>query len=140
TLAPSSTITGATLTINSIYNWDTTENMLFIHLLDTAKNAGVASFQDAPKNQAPVDDITDDFANTRYHSSSKWLVANGTADTFLAQSSSAGPGHAVTYTLNFTAAELLVLSQYIANGRNIAFGFDPDCHFFDNGIVFTITT
>ncbi|HSP63236.1 MAG TPA: hypothetical protein VLQ90_09665, partial [Pyrinomonadaceae bacterium] len=40
------TITGATLTFHNIANWDRNPNMLFIHLLDTAKNASVGSFQD----------------------------------------------------------------------------------------------
>jgi hypothetical protein len=26
------------------------------------------------------------------------------------------------------------------NGGNIAFGFDPDCHFWNDGIVFSFTT
>jgi len=51
------TITGATLTFSSISNWDATPNMLFIHLLDSAKNAGAASFVDAPLNQTPVTGI-----------------------------------------------------------------------------------
>ena len=38
------TLTGATLTFHNISNWDTNPNMLFIHLLDTARNAGIASF------------------------------------------------------------------------------------------------
>ncbi len=51
------TITGATLTFTNISNWDANPNMLFIHLLDSAKNAGVSSFVDAPLNQAPVTSI-----------------------------------------------------------------------------------
>ncbi len=34
-------ITSATLTFHNISNWDRNPNMLFIHLLDTARNAGV---------------------------------------------------------------------------------------------------
>jgi hypothetical protein len=37
------TITGATLTFTNIRNWDSNPNMLFIHLLDSARSAGVAS-------------------------------------------------------------------------------------------------
>ncbi|PYS68036.1 MAG: hypothetical protein DMF69_21360, partial [Acidobacteria bacterium] len=46
----------------------------------------------------------------------------------------------ITYTYNFTAAQLQALSAYINNGSNIAFGFDPDCHFWNNGITFQMTT
>src|SRR5215471_1993123 len=45
------TITSATLTFRNIRNWDSNTNRLFIHLLDTARQAGVTSFQDAPANQ-----------------------------------------------------------------------------------------
>jgi hypothetical protein len=43
-----------------------------------------------------------------------------------------------TYTLS--AADIAVLAADIANGSNVALGFDPDCHFWNNGIVFTINT
>jgi len=110
--------------------------MLFIHLLDTAKAAGVSSFQDAPLSQAPVTDINDDFAGTRYLNNP--LVARGTANTFLTQQSFSTTGRDFVYT--FTADQLKVLSAYFLNGSDIAFGFDPDCHFWNDGIAFTFTT
>lgn len=131
-------ITGARITISSIANWDTNTNRLFIHLLDTAKNAGVASFQDEPTDAVPVNHIDDDFVDTRYHNQSNWLVANGTADTFLtSQSFTTTP---TNFVYNFTAAQLTALFSYISNGGNFALGFDPDCHFFNNGIKFEIFT
>jgi len=130
------TITSATLTFRNISNWDRNPNMLFIHLLDSAKNAGVNSFQDAPANQTPVTDINDDFAGQRYLNNP--LVNAGTGNTFLTQQSfSTTPGDFV-YT--FTADQLRVLSTYFLNGSDIAFGFDPDCHFWNDGIVFSFTT
>ena len=130
------TITSATLTFKNISNWDANKNMLFIHLLDTAKAAGVSSFQDAPANQVPVIDINDDFAGTRYLNNP--LVAAGTANTFLTQQSFTTVGHDFVYT--FTADQLKVLSAYFLNGSDIAFGFDPDCHFWNDGIAFSFTT
>jgi hypothetical protein len=129
-------ITSATLTFKNIKNWDSNPNMLFIHLLDTAKAAGVSSFQDAPLNQTPVTDINDDFAGTRYLNNP--LVAQGTANTFLTQQSFSTTGRDFVYT--FTADQLKVLSAYFLNGSDIAFGFDPDCHFWNDGIAFTFTT
>ena len=129
-------ITSATLTFRNISNWDTNKNMLFIHLLDTAKAAGVSSFQDAPANQTPVTDINDDFAGTRYLNNP--LVASGTANTFLTQQSFTTTGRDFVYT--FTADQLKVLSAYFLNGSDIAFGFDPDCHFWNDGIAFSFTT
>ena len=130
------TITSATLTFRNISNWDRNPNRLFIHLLDSARNAGVNSFQDASATQTPVTDINDDFAGQRYLNNP--LVNAGTANTFLTQQSfSTTPGDFV-YT--FTADQLQVLSTYFLNGSDIAFGFDPDCHFWNDGIAFTFTT
>jgi len=132
------TITGATLTFTSIQNWDRNANVLHIHLLDTANYSGVHSFVDDPTGAAPVVDFTDDFINTRFHGASNWLVAAGTSDTFLTdQSFTLTP---VTWTYTFTAAQVAALRTDIANGNNFALGFDPDCHFFNNGAQMTMTT
>ncbi len=136
TVAPSN-ITGASITFTNIRNWDSNPNVLHLHLLDTAKSAGVASFVDDPTNQVPVTDFTDDFISTRYHSMSNWLVAAGTSDTFLVDHSFTTTG--VTWTYTFTAGQLAALQSYIANGGNVALGFDPDCHFYNDGISFQLT-
>ena len=130
------TITSATLTIRNISNWDSNANRLFIHLLDTARNAGVASFQDAPSSQTPVTDINDDFAGTRY--SNNPLVRSGTANTYLTSQSFTTTAR--TYVYTFTQDQLAVLSAYFMNGGDVAFGFDPDCHFWNDGIVFSYST
>jgi hypothetical protein len=129
-------ISGATLTISSIRNWDSNTNVLHLHLLDTAINPGVASFQDVDQTQAPVVDLTDDFVSTRYHNSNGWLVASGTGDKLLGNPSFTTT--ATNYVLNFDAADLVALKNYISTGHDIALGFDPDCHFFNNGITFSI--
>jgi hypothetical protein len=132
------TITGARLVINNISNWDRNPNMLFIHLLDTARSAGVASFVDDPTNSSPVTDITDDFANARYHDHPNWLVAANTGDILL--DSRSFTMTAVNYVWILTPAQLNTLAAFIASDRNFALGFDPDCHFFNSGISFQITT
>jgi hypothetical protein len=132
-------ITGARLTLKNIANWDNTTNKLFIHLLDTARNAGVASFQDEPANAVPVNHIDDDFVDTRYHSNANWLVAPGTADTHLVDYTNL-PTTAQTLVYNFTADQVNALIAYISNGGNFALGFDPDCHFFNDGITLQIFT
>lgn len=130
-------ISSATFSIANISNWDNTPNVLHLHLLDTAVNPGVASFVDDPSNSSPETDMTDDFISTRYHNDPNWLVKNGTADTFLANASFTTTG--VNYTLNFTPSQLQALSSYIRNGNDIAFGLDPDCHFYNDGIKFSMT-
>ena len=44
------------------------------------------------------------------------------------------------YYYNFTSAQILKLNSYIANGGDIAIALDPDCHFFNDGINFVLTT
>jgi PEP-CTERM motif-containing protein len=132
------TITGVKLTFNNIRNWDANANRLFVHLLDTAKGSGVRSFIDDPTGAAPLTDIRDDFVDPRYHSNPNWLVASGTADTSLFSQSF--PTTAQTFVYNFTQAQIGALAAYIANGGNFALGFDPDCHYFNDGISLKIYT
>lgn len=130
-------ITSATLSITNISNWDTSPNVLHLHLLDTAKASGIGSFVDDPTGSVPVSDLTDDFVSTRFHNDPNWLVTNGTGDTFLANPTFTTTG--VNYALNFTPSQLSALASYIANGNDVAFGLDPDCHFFNDGVKFTMT-
>jgi hypothetical protein len=129
-------IRGATLTFTSIRNWDRNPNVLHLHLLDTAKRSGVRSFIDDPSGVAPVVDYTDDFISTRYHGQSNWLVGAGTSDTFLTDQSFTLT--AVTWTYTFSPSQLAALRSYISNGNNIAFGLDPDCHFYNGGVKLTV--
>ncbi len=166
TITAGNTVTSATLTFTNMYNWDGSANDLFLHLLDTAKNAGVASFVD--ETSSTVTNLDDDFVDTRYHSDPNWLVANGTADTKLTQRSfsplganptTGDPGPDInvagwswtpsgtlngqqlyTYTYTFTAAQDNALLAYINSGNDIAIGFDPDCHYFNDGISLNIQT
>lgn len=146
------TIISATLTFRNIANWDTNANMLFVHLLNSA-NAGfngnnqIASVVDESGVPVPAANIDDYFigANT--------LGPGGGNNTFLFQRGFnmvgqgaspyfAGPGTYVAqnYVYTFNAAQLAALAAYISAGQNIAFGFDPDCHFWNNGITFSYTT
>jgi hypothetical protein len=124
-------VTGASLTFKNISNWDSNPNMLFVWLLDTATHSGVASTQDVDPSQVPVVDIADAFLNPLTS-----LVANGTAKQKLFQQSFTTTGADFTY--NFLPSDLTALQSYINNGHDIAFGLDSDCHFFNNGITFTM--
>jgi len=128
------TVTSATLTFNNIQNWDTSPNMLFVYLLDTATQSGVNTFQDHPLDEAPIGDIVDHFANGAVIPS---LLTASTAKIKLFQQSFTTTPTDFTYT--FTSAQLVTLSQYINNGDDLAFGFDPECHFFNDGVNFNMT-
>jgi hypothetical protein len=131
---PTETVLGASLTFSSMESWDAGANKLFAHLLDSANLSGVGSFVDGASSRRMAD-ITDDFANARHHGSPDWLVAPGTGDTKLfAKSFSMTP---TTWTYTFNEAELTKLNQYLADG-SIAFGFDSDSHYFNEGITFSM--
>ncbi len=136
------TITGARITFKNIANWNNESNRLYVHLLDTAKDAGVRSFIDDPNPDNTHVSFTDDFVNTRFHNQSNWLVANGTADTLLHTyvDISSTPS---TLVYNFSSSELSALFAYItgtSSAGSFALGFDPDCHFFNDGIKLEIFT
>jgi hypothetical protein len=132
-------LTGARVTFQNINSDGVEGNRLFVHLLDTAKFAGVASFTD----EVDFGSIIDDFVSTRYHNQAAWLVANGTADTFLVSQTFTTSSSNFVY--DFTASQLAALGAYIANGGNIALGFDPDClasdcHFFNDQVKLEMFT
>ncbi|MGH9969194.1 MAG: PEP-CTERM sorting domain-containing protein [Pyrinomonadaceae bacterium] len=145
-IPPGQVITGATITFKKIANWDTNPNQLFVHLLNSANNNGVASVVDA--TGVPVTTISDFFASANSLGPSPGLnnislfqrgfnmVGQGPSANW------AGPGNytAQDFTYTFTAEQLTALALFISQGNNLAFGFDPDCHFWNNGITFTINT
>ncbi len=45
-----------------------------------------------------------------------------------------------TFTYTFSSADLTALAADIANGSDVALGFNPDCHLWNDGITFTINT
>ncbi|HKQ99815.1 MAG TPA: PEP-CTERM sorting domain-containing protein [Pyrinomonadaceae bacterium] len=165
-LANGQSITSAKLTFKSIRNWDNTANRLFIHLLDNASTSagtaqtvnagsGVGSIRyvtdvDPNKSPVPAGDIVDYFDGAN-------ALTGANANTFLTSQSfddsappnfgqyplSAGWSYdaaSQTYTYTFTQAQLQVLSAYFLNGGNFAFGLDPDCHFWNDGIKFIVET
>jgi hypothetical protein len=127
-------ITSASLSFSNIANWDNNTNMLFVYLLDTAAHSGVTTFQDHPLSESPIGDIVDHFANGAVIPS---LISGSTAMTKLFQHSFTTTP--TNYTFNFNTAQLLALQTYINNNHDVAFGFDPECHFFNDGITFTMT-
>ena len=160
-LGSGQTLTSATLSFRAMQNWDGNTNRLFIHLLNNASttagtalnsSGGVGAIRyvnDVSTSQAPVTTISDYFASPN-------ALANGNADIFLTSQAfrnAVGPGtgeYALgagwsydsvnnVYNYTFTAAQLSTFSSYFADGI-FAFGFDPDCHYWNNGITFTVNT
>jgi len=136
------TITSATISIANIYNWDTNPAELFIHLLDTAVNAGVASYQDNTTGNT----LYDNFYYGRVGYST--LVGGSSVGNTLLTSPTAyvsGGNNQLSnspqnWSYNLTSGQMAILGSYIATGGNFALGFDSDCHFFNDGITFSFTT
>jgi hypothetical protein len=116
-------IVGATLTITDIDDWvhPDPDNHLFIHLLDsaapTSRSVGTAS--NWVTRGVDWENPSDQFAGQGA------LIA-----TYVDK----GPD---VVTLNYTIAQNYL--SWLADG-NFAFGFDPDCHYYNRGITLTITT
>jgi hypothetical protein len=139
-------ITAASITFHEIRNWDSSANQLFMHLLDTARFDGVSRFRDASTSDDPPVTIRDNWDPAFYPSglvgtSGSALITPGTGNTTLSAAPSFGTSP-VDYTYNFTASEILKLAEYIGatSAHTVALGFDPNCHYWNDGITFTITT
>ncbi len=98
-------------------------NWLYIHLLDNTNLAsGVSVFGDNK------DDGIDNFVG--------W-VNNIYLDTYIDHNGGGGPAEDYRYTL--TADQLTYLNNYTQDGL-FGLGFDPDCHYFNDGVYFHFDT
>ncbi|MGH9902008.1 MAG: PEP-CTERM sorting domain-containing protein [Pyrinomonadaceae bacterium] len=137
TFAPGQTITSARLVFTGIHNWDNNPNRLFVNLLDYARYSNhnaVRSVVDSSTDPTSGNGLFSD-----YFDSENWL-ADGAAHVDLGtlRNLTMTPGN---ITLVFTAQQLLALNEFFnVSDNTLAFGFDPDCHFFNNGIRFEFTT
>jgi hypothetical protein len=122
---PGEVITGAVLTYKNIWDWRNEQDHLYTHLLDNPQS-GLRTFTDY----------------------------SGGGDNFLGQGVLLGDwndpagGHARNFDLVYDFVSLDFLDELIAYaattpgiGRvNFGFGIDPDCHYYNDGVIFTITT
>lgn len=139
------TITGATLTFSSITNWDTNPNTLFVRMFDSANSFnsasgtrtatvnGITSIRDITSTTSPVTEISDYFASAN-------SLVNNTGTVIGQFSDTNGVNTMQNVVFTFNQAQLAALISYLNNSSNLAFGFDPDCHFWNNGITLTINT
>lgn len=134
--AAGTTITGATMTFSNISNWDNNPNRLYVNMLDYARNASnnyVDRVQDNTVDPTRASEFNDYFDSSN-------ALANGAEKidiTTLANLTTT----ASTMTYTFNAAQLAKLNEFFSVTDNtLAFGFDPDCHFWNNGITFSVTT
>jgi hypothetical protein len=125
-LAPNEKITSAVLTFTNIWDWTVEkDDNLFIHLLDNPI-AGVKTYSDNGGE-------TDSFAGQGKLVTDWSDPAGGKPRNF-------------NLVLDFGKLGLLnTLNAYAktipGSGKaNFGFGMDPDCHYYNDGVTFTITT
>ncbi len=111
------TITGASLSFYNIRNYNDQPNDLWVNLLD--------------EGTAGVTIGTDNQGGGNYF--------NGQGTELLHWDENLLTETAQDLTYNFSKDELIDLTQYSLDGF-FALGFDPDCHFYNDGITLTITT
>lgn len=112
-------IIGATLTIKNIWDWTREYNdRLYIHLLNDPR-VGVRTYHDDQRGG-------DNWAGRGPHITT-WTDPYG--------------GHSRNFDLVVTLNSSLLndLNNYAMDGR-FGFGFDPDCHYFNDGISLQIQT
>lgn len=117
---PGYEIQAAELIFKNIRNWDTHDNILFIHLLDNAPSGLKAAKDGQPSSDYDFDDA---------------FAGQG---TLVGEWTNNPAGQPVDLVITFGEEELKLLNQYAADG-NIGFGFDPDCHFYNDGVKFVAT-
>jgi hypothetical protein len=125
-------IKSAKLTIENIDNWSSAENnggnKLYLQLLDQTSYRGNANAGTARQYADNTPGLSDFFATYNY---SDHIKIGEYTDT------DGGRGHAEDLAYNFGTLGLLDdLTKYIKNGGTFGFGFDPDCHYNNDGVKF----
>ena len=127
------TITSATLSFSKIWDWQVEPDALFIHLLDTAP-VGVTAWTDNEGGGDFFESPTFKSLNIASVKIGQWSDPNG-----------GDPTKAQNVSFTFNTAQLTALQGYInsvgpSGWARFGLGFDPDCHYFNSGVTFTITT
>ncbi len=121
-LGANEVIDSAQISIKNINNWTIEDNdKLYIELLNTAP-LGLTTFTDDQGGG-------DNFAN--------WASPHLLLDVYTDLQDAPGPSE--NYSYFFDNNEKNQLASWSQDGR-IALAFDPDCHYFNDGVKFKITT
>ena len=118
-LEPGESVGSAELFFDDIRNYNSAPNDLYVHLLDWAEYGVDKSIRD---NQGGGD-----YFDNYY----------GGVHSFVVHYEDL-PSQSQDITYDFSGADLLALNSYLADGR-AGLGFDPDCHFYNNGVSLNLT-
>jgi len=156
-------IIGASISFNNIYNWANEADILKVYLVDNPKvidktNNGIDvwSAADSQNTTGRLNELTDyrfttpGNSNYRFQAILPLWTWTDVVDLQHAQTpgSTINSGHNLVYNLDqtelttllsyFTSPNLLATTSY--NYATFGLGFDPDCHYYNDGIAFTIET
>ena len=133
-LGDGETILSASLSFNDINNWEAADNEMFIRLLSGSDIAGavadsVVSYKmpglyEGSDGQATGDDALGDYGDLV----GVYIDADG---------GNGGASEDKTYHIT---GDLLAKMNVYASSGSFGIGFDPDCHYWNNGISLTINT
>ena len=137
TVPTGETITGATLKFQRIWDWTVEQDRLYINLLDTPSFA----FPSGSNNEWRQ--VQDNYNDTLNGNAFQNVAAKVLLATWHDPNGGNNGANAVnlTYDLSNIAgvSYLGTLQSYLSDGK-MAWGLDPDCHYYNDGITFTITT
>jgi hypothetical protein len=108
-------IIGATLSFDDIRNWDSSANDLYVNLLESA-DVGVDTGRD---NQGGGNNF------------------EGQGIELFHWEDLSSRSRDLSY--EFSVSDISYLESYISDG-NFGLGIDPDCHFYNDGVMLTIET
>ena len=122
-------IIGATLEIERIYNWSLNDlnNRLFVNLMNKSELETQWTFQSGNQVYSHIDDLNVVFNNLP----GVEMFSYNDPDNGLTKE---------TIVYNFTPSEVAMLKSSIQADNLIFLGFDPDCHFYNDGIKLTLIT
>ena len=118
-------IIGASIFINDINNWQIENNILYMRLINTT-STGIRSYTD---NEAVGD----------YFTGRGTYLTTYTDNNHYRNRYGQWVNPAEDWTYNFTPSQLDALRLY-AQDSMFGLSFDPDCHYYNNGVTFTIET
>jgi len=122
-------IIGATLEIERLYNWSISDpdNRLFVNLM--SKTAIMSEWTFVSGNHVYIgnDNRNEVFNNLPGFEITSYVDPDG--------------GYTkINFVYHFSDTELQFLIDSITNDNMIGLGFDPDCHFYNDGIKLTLIT
>lgn len=103
-------IKSAVLFFDNIRNYNNSDNVLYVHMLNSAPD-GVTVYQD------------DQGGGDNFFGQGVRLVTYRNL-----------PSTPQDITYNFSTFEIFMFNRYLQDGADIGFGFDPDCHFYNDGV------